>query len=62
MTKELAERSGDGVQVRLLWSDADGRLTVEVTDNRTEETFELEAREDNALDVFNHPFAYLRAA
>ena len=62
MTKELAERSGDGVEVRLLWSDADGRLTVVVTDKRTEETFELEAREDNALDVFNHPFAYRRAA
>ena len=62
MTKELAERSGDGVEVRLVWSDADDRLTVIVTDSRTEESFEIEARRDNALDVFNHPFAYRRAA
>jgi hypothetical protein len=62
MPKELAERSRDGVEVRLLWSKSDGRLIVVVTDTRTEETFEVEARDDNALDVFHHPFAYRRAA
>ena len=61
MPKELAERSRDGVEVRLLWSKSDGRLIVVVTDTRTEETFEVEARGDNALDVFHHPYAYRRA-
>ena len=27
----------------------------------TEETFELETRRDNALDVYYHPFAYMAA-
>lgn len=58
MIRELAHRAGDGTEVALLWSEEDGRLTVVVTDWRTEESFEIEARADNALDVFHHPFAY----
>ena len=30
-----------------------------VEDPVSEEIFELEARRDNALDVFYHPFAYM---
>lgn len=56
--KELAYRAGDGVEVSLLWSPSDGRLTVVVDDAKAEERFELEARADNALEVFYHPFAY----
>ncbi len=29
-----------------------------VNDWRTDERFEIPARADNAMDVFNHPFAY----
>ena len=56
--EELAYRAGDGVEVSLLWSPADGRLTVTVEDAKTDERFSLEARADNALEVFYHPYAY----
>jgi hypothetical protein len=56
--KELASRTGDGVEVSLLWSPPDDRLLVVVEDAKAEERFALEARADNALDVFYHPFAY----
>jgi hypothetical protein len=56
--RELAHRVGDGFAVTLLWAEDSGDLKVVVEDWRTEERFELEARADNALDVFNHPFAY----
>ena len=59
--KELDHRAGDGFEVRLLWGKDDGELTVVVDDWRTDEHFEIAARADNALDVFNHPFAYRRA-
>jgi hypothetical protein len=56
--RELAHRVGDGFEVTLLWAEDDGQLKVVVRDWRTAEEFEIEARADNALDVFNHPFAY----
>jgi hypothetical protein len=59
--KELDYRVGDGFEVRLLWGQDDGELTVVVDDWRTDEHFEIPARADNALDVFNHPFAYRSA-
>ena len=59
--KELTRRASDGVVVSLLWRRADGRLTVVVNDTRTGEMLELPARGDNALDVFNHPYAYTPA-
>ena len=57
-SKELAHRAGDGVEVSLLWSEADNRLIVTVADMRAGEAFELKAHPENALDVFYHPFAY----
>ena len=56
--RELAYRANDGVGVALLWSPRDDRLTVVVEDTKADERFELEARCDNALDVFYHPYAY----
>jgi hypothetical protein len=58
VTRELAHRGGDGVDVRLVWDDEVERIVVFVEDWRTGEQFEIEARRDNALDVFHHPFAY----
>jgi hypothetical protein len=57
-TRELAYRANEGVKVALLWSLTDDRLTVVVEDAKADERFELEARRDNALDVFYHPYAY----
>ena len=56
--RELAHRESDGVEVSLVWSPRDGHLTVVVDDARAESRFQLEARPDNALEVFYHPYAY----
>ena len=56
--RELDHRGGDGVEVRLLWSEEDGELKVVVEDLAAGEAFEIPARPDNALEVFRHPFAY----
>ena len=60
--RELAQRGGGGVDVRLLWGqDAIGdHLKVIVADLAAGETFEIPVPPDNALEVFNHPFAYRR--
>ena len=57
-TRELARSTNDGVEVTLLWSPEDDRLTVVVEDAKLDERFELETRPDNALEVFYHPYAY----
>jgi len=57
-TIELANRTGDGVEVALFWNGNDNRLTVAVADSRTGDAFELAAHPENALDVFYHPYAY----
>jgi hypothetical protein len=59
ITRELDRRTGDGIEVQLLWCQNDGHVTVAVTDTKTGETFELPVGEgERALDVFHHPYAY----
>jgi hypothetical protein len=55
---ELAGRAGDGLDVLLLWDRRSGRLWVDVLHVRSGRSFAVDARADNALDVFYHPFAY----
>ena len=55
---ELDSRTGGGLEVLLLWAPTTGRLWVVVLDLPTGEFFMVDARPDNALDVFHHPFAY----
>ena len=55
--RELAHRSNDGVQVHLLWSPSDDSLVVTVEDEAAE-PFELTVGAHEALDAFNHPYAY----
>jgi hypothetical protein len=55
---ELAHRASNGIDVALLWSRCTGRLTVAVQDVRTGESFTIDAPNDRALDVYNHPYAY----
>jgi hypothetical protein len=57
-TYELAHRRNHGIEVSLLWSKATAALTVTVTDEHTGDAFELRAHPENALDMFNHPYAY----
>jgi len=56
--RELAHRSNDGIDVRLLWSSRTNRLFVGVDDARRGSSFELEVAPAEALDAFHHPFAY----
>ena len=58
-TRELSSRVNSGLHVRLLWSQADGRLWVSVFDRGTGEAFRIAIREsERPLDVFDHPYAY----
>jgi hypothetical protein len=59
--RELAHRETDGLEIALFWHQRTGRLTVAVSDQRTSDYFELEAAPDEALDVFEHPYAYAAA-
>ncbi len=56
--QELAFRASEGLEVALLWRRSDGKLTVSVTDRKAGDWFELLVRGDQALDAFNHPYAY----
>jgi hypothetical protein len=58
LREELDYRESDGIEVSLLWSRDDGSLAVAVRDGRTGERFELPVEPEQALDAFQHPFAY----
>jgi hypothetical protein len=57
---ELDCRSGDGIEVRLLWERCSGRVLVTVDDERTGDRFHVDVPAASALDAFHHPFAYDR--
>jgi len=58
-TRELHSRINDGVLVRLLWCESDGRVFVAVNDHKTGEAFSVEVPEgERPLQVFHHPFVY----
>jgi hypothetical protein len=61
---ELADRSGDGLHVSLVWANRDGRdeVVVRVTDFREGAYFEIPTEPARALDVYYHPFAYQESA
>ena len=56
--EELASRESAGIQVSLLWSREGNTLSVVVRDNRTREEFSLAPEPAEAMDAFQHPFAY----
>ena len=57
--RELDTRWTNGIHVRLLWCQHDGRVSVAVADTRSGESFRVDARDgERPLDVFRHPFAY----
>ena len=57
-TRELAYRSNGGLHVTLLWQEHEDQLFVLVLDERAGTVTRIAAERENALDVFNHPFAY----
>jgi hypothetical protein len=56
--RELAHRRSCGIDVRLLWDPADGRLTVEAHDEAEETILVVAVGERPPLAVFQHPYAY----
>ena len=60
-SRELDARRGDGLDIRLLWNPVDDAVTVTVADVRTEELFIIPVASHEALDAFQHPFAYAGA-
>ncbi len=61
--RELNTRVVDGLQVQLLWCEADDLVFVRVDDARTGENFSVPVRTGQSpLEVFHHPYAYAAAA
>ena len=54
---ELAERSSNGTQVRLLWRRGTSRLWVEVR-GPDDRVLVIPVQPERALDAFHHPYAY----
>ena len=55
----LAERKNAGIHVTLLWAEDTNSVAVLVHDDSTDDQFELSVEPGaNALDTFEHPYAY----
>jgi hypothetical protein len=60
--RELDARTNDGIDVRLLWSPADGALLLQVDDAELQTRLVLPVPPDEALFAFHHPFAFAGTA
>ena len=59
--RELDSRLVDWLHVRLWWDADSGCVWVSVLDKRSGDAFCIEVKDgQQALDVFHHPFAYVR--
>jgi hypothetical protein len=57
-TRELDHRTGDGIEVRLLWNEATNQVSVAVEDRRSGEVLHFAVDGAEARDAFHHPYAY----
>jgi hypothetical protein len=62
--RELAHRKSGGLEITLYWDaeHSSSSTTVEVHQPATKETISIPVAEDQALDAFHHPFAYIGRA
>ena len=58
--RELAHRTGDAIEVTLLWDPAEDSVFVDVNDERQGRRLRIVVGNGNALDAFHHPYAYHR--
>lgn len=56
--RELARRLSGTVEVLLLWHPEIERVELSVFDPATGASFQFEVAPANAIDAFNHPYAY----
>jgi hypothetical protein len=59
--RELAHRTGNGIEVTLLWTKSTNTVTIAALDTHSGEELEFEVDASRALDAFNHPYAYAAA-
>lgn len=57
---ELDHRSGNGLEVTLLWSERTGSVFVCVEDEAAGTGFDFEVDPADALEAFHHPYGYNR--
>lgn len=55
---ELAERTGDGLVVRLFWDRDRDQAVLRYVDVRSGDGFRVDVPNDQALSAFHHPNAY----
>jgi hypothetical protein len=60
--RELARRASGGAEIALYWNPSDDSTSLEIFVASTGETITVSVAQERALDAFNHPFAYSRAA
>jgi hypothetical protein len=60
--RELAHRTGNGIDVTLFWTKSTNTVTIAALDSHSGEELEFEVDGCRALDAFNHPYAYAAAA
>jgi hypothetical protein len=58
-SRELAHRATSTVEVTLLWRQTDNMVTLRLVEVATGIEFEFGVRPEDALDAFNHPYAYM---
>ena len=58
--RELAHREANDIDVSLFWRPDDNTLVLLLVEVPTGVMFEIPIPPENALDAFNHPYAYLR--
>ena len=56
--RELAQRRSGTLEVLLLWHRDSDRVELAVYDLATDESFHIDIAPGNAMDAFNHPYAY----
>ena len=59
--RELAHREGPDVDVSLFWRPEDNTVVLLLVEVPTGVLFEIPVLPEDALDAFNHPYAYLPA-
>jgi len=57
--RELAHRRSGGLEITLYWDAEEHSASVEVHQPATQETIAITVPDQDALDAFHHPFAYL---
>jgi hypothetical protein len=58
--RELDQRSADGLEVTLLWSERTGSVFVCVEDKTASKGFHFTVDPTDALEAFRHPYGYRR--